>query len=102
MELNLNLHADSMQLNRHNFFRMESLFNKKNHKTSDVAVTVLPLVNGARPEGPSDSGRTRFFPVGTDRPARRRPVALDSLDRPGHSRPLLGRLGLGKMALITF
>ena len=54
-----------------------------------MIVAVLP-VNGARPEGPSDSGRTRFFPVGTDRPARRRPAALD---RPGHSRPLLGRLG---------
>ena len=47
--------------------------------------------NGASPEGTSDSGRTGFFPVGTDRPARRRPAALD---RPGHSRPLRGRLGL--------
>jgi hypothetical protein len=37
------------------------------------------------PKGRSDSGRTVFFPVGTDRPARRRPAALD---RPGHSRPV--------------
>jgi hypothetical protein len=61
-----------------------------------MIVAVLP-VTGARPEGPSDSGRTRFFPVETDRPVRRRPAALD---RPGHSRPLLGRLG--KLAVLTF
>jgi hypothetical protein len=43
--------------------------------------------NGTSPEETRDSGRTGFFPVGTDpgRPARRRPAALD---RPGHSRPL--------------
>ena len=46
--------------------------------------------NGTRSEGPRDSGRTVFFPVGTDRPARRRPAALD---RPGLTRPFLpGRL----------
>jgi hypothetical protein len=31
--------------------------------------------NGTRPYGPSDSGRTCVLPVGTDRPARRRPAA---------------------------
>ncbi len=39
--------------------------------------------------GPRDLGRTVFFPVGTDRPARRRPAALD---RPGSLQSLfLGR-----------
>jgi hypothetical protein len=33
--------------------------------------------NGTRSVGPRDSGRTVFFPIGTDRPARRRPAALD-------------------------
>ncbi len=32
--------------------------------------------NGTRPYGPSDSGRTCVLPVGTDRPARRRPAAV--------------------------
>jgi hypothetical protein len=40
-----------------------------------------------RGEGPSDSGRTVLFSVGTDRPARRRSAALDS---PDHSRPFVG------------
>ncbi len=42
--------------------------------------------NGTSPKGTRDSGRTGFFPVGTDRPARRRPAALD---RPGPSLPPL-------------
>ncbi len=50
--------------------------------------------NGTRSVGPRDSGRTVFFPVGTDRPARRRPAALD---RPGLSPvPFHGPTRLGR------
>ena len=48
--------------------------------------SVLPVMERG-PNGPRDSGRTVFFPVGADRPARRRPATLDL---PILSRPFPG------------
>ena len=55
--------------------------------------------NGTRSEGPSDSGRTLFFP-GRNGPAR--PSAAGRSRPPGHSRPFVsGRLSLEELRAIS-
>jgi hypothetical protein len=49
-----------------------------------------PSRNGTGPYGPSDSGRRCVLPVGTDRPARRRPAAATARRHRADSLPSLG------------